>query len=740
MECSYKIKDFRVFDSNGARFNFKPITILTGANCAGKSSLVKSLLLLKGFFKQGDGKDFCIGKTPLPFSNENVYINGIDNAINYGSKEDGQLVFSMFQKGLTDNVSYEMELSFSSKESDILNNGWLNRIRLSCVIDDISDVFLDVSVDQEGKMSFDTMNLSGNIYRDFKRELEIAACKELLSLCRPSWYFEENFSTQESIDEQNEKINFIARIIKSNPLNGTLDFPDLPPHPAVFIYDIVKRGCRIPVIDDEQKFNDVKFNVNFDRWKQFADTGILLNLPILDEIRGMDASEFSLYISNVKKNFDEKCMSLDDLDLLVSQDVTSAIDALLNKVVNAFSASGFSSFGEYYKKLEDNALADVGQLCDKSIVNNWRNLFVGMASKGDGFAAAINSLVNMLAINDVDAYYNNTSAYLNFALEREVDFYYVYRALTYLERNRDVTNHAKYWDDNGFEHYSYKSVDSIKWEEDWRYFDYPVPQVFSCYRDFISNILLGFVKGEDFLGITSVGSFLCPVLRSYSIYDKNNPISSVLISYFDAQMKIRQNNISMRDFQYGSFINKWIVSFGIGDSVDIMPNDDKTAFKICIESNNKKISSADYGHGVTQLLYILINIETAIISHFLNEKNLITLCFEEPEVSLHPSWQSKLAEIFKEAYDLYDIQFILETHSEYLIRATQAMVAKECETNKDLRAFPFVVYYMEKSGAAYDLQYQMSGRFNRSFGKGFFDEAGRASIEILKRERRMRNE
>lgn len=736
MEGSYIVKNFRVFNSKGAHFRFKPITILTGANCAGKSSLVKSLLLLKGYFEQGEEKDFYLEKTPLPFSNENVYINGIDNALNYDSKDDKCLVFSIFQNSLTDNVNYEMELSFSSKESDILNNGWLNRIRVSCIIDDKSDVLLDVSIDSKGEMSFETMNLSGNIYMDFKRTLEIAAYKDLLNQCRPSWFFEENFPSLEAIDEQDEKINSIAKIIKSNPLNEFLDFSDLPKHPAKFIHDIDKRGC---AIDGIQYFNDCTFYVDFDIWKQFTKTDILLNLPILDEIRGMNASEFSLYINNFKKNFNENCMSSDELSLFGTRDATSAINAIMNKVVDAFSVSNFSSFGEYYKMLEDEALADVGQLSDKNISQNWRNLKIRTGLGKNGFVDTINDLVNTLTMNSVDTYYTDTSIYPDFVLKRDVDFYFVYRALTYLERNRDITDKITHWDENGFEHYSYKSDNSFKWEDDLRYeFTYPISEVFRLYREFISDILSKFIKGQNFLGITSVGSFLCPVSRSYSIYDKSNPISSVLITYFDAQTRLNQEHFQR--FQPGSFINKWIKSLGIGNAADIAMTEDKTAFKISIETNEQLVSSADYGHGVTQLLYILINIETAIVNNLLlRDKRTITLCFEEPEVSLHPSWQSKLAIIFKDAYDSYGIQFILETHSEYLIRATQAMVAQNCRTHEELNSFPYIVYYMERSGNAYDLQYQISGRFNRSFGPGFFDEASRSSVQILKRERELNN-
>ena len=55
MNTKFTLKNFRVFDEKqGGTFDLKPITILTGCNSSGKSSLVKSILLLKDFFCQLD--------------------------------------------------------------------------------------------------------------------------------------------------------------------------------------------------------------------------------------------------------------------------------------------------------------------------------------------------------------------------------------------------------------------------------------------------------------------------------------------------------------------------------------------------------------------------------------------------------------------------------------------------------------------------------------------------------------
>ena len=46
MNIHYKLKNFRVFGEKGAEIDIAPITILTGCNSSGKSSITKSLLLL----------------------------------------------------------------------------------------------------------------------------------------------------------------------------------------------------------------------------------------------------------------------------------------------------------------------------------------------------------------------------------------------------------------------------------------------------------------------------------------------------------------------------------------------------------------------------------------------------------------------------------------------------------------------------------------------------------------------
>ena len=46
MNPIFSLKNFRSFGEDGADFELAPITVLTGCNSAGKSSLVKALMLM----------------------------------------------------------------------------------------------------------------------------------------------------------------------------------------------------------------------------------------------------------------------------------------------------------------------------------------------------------------------------------------------------------------------------------------------------------------------------------------------------------------------------------------------------------------------------------------------------------------------------------------------------------------------------------------------------------------------
>lgn len=77
----------------------------------------------------------------------------------------------------------------------------------------------------------------------------------------------------------------------------------------------------------------------------------------------------------------------------------------------------------------------------------------------------------------------------------------------------------------------------------------------------------------------------------------------------------------------------------------------------------------DVGFGVSQVLPVLV------LCYYVPEGSIILL--EQPELHLHPSVQSRLADVFVDAMKNRGVQIILESHSEHLLRRLQLRVADE---------------------------------------------------------------
>ena len=114
------------------------------------------------------------------------------------------------------------------------------------------------------------------------------------------------------------------------------------------------------------------------------------------------------------------------------------------------------------------------------------------------------------------------------------------------------------------------------------------------------------------------------------------------------------------------------------------------------------------------------------------------ILIEEPEQNLHPSLQSKLAELFCEISEKYKIRFIVETHAEYLIRRAQVLVGDmECKSQEEVdEKNPFKVFYFPSNGVPYDMGMAPTGKFLRNFDEGFFDVAAKLNMEVIRRERK----
>ena len=186
------------------------------------------------------------------------------------------------------------------------------------------------------------------------------------------------------------------------------------------------------------------------------------------------------------------------------------------------------------------------------------------------------------------------------------------------------------------------------------------------------------------------------------------------------------------------FLRKWLAEFEIGESIDITQLDGE-GYYVKVDVAGTKVHLADMGMGSIQLVVLLLRLAT-LGNRYLHSGQHGWVFIEEPEQNIHPLLQSRLAELFHDFQRTTRATVIVETHSEYMIRRTQLMVSEKAYVDEEdlVMDWPITVFYFpsEYGKQPYDMEYQINGLFKRKFDNGFFDEAGRLHMEILKRNRK----
>ena len=216
----------------------------------------------------------------------------------------------------------------------------------------------------------------------------------------------------------------------------------------------------------------------------------------------------------------------------------------------------------------------------------------------------------------------------------------------------------------------------------------------------------------------------------YNTADKNDYIAQTVHNFW--REKIVPGNMEH------CFIIDWMQKLGVGIDFKIMPLVPGEAYTVSItEDSGNIVSLADKGMGSIQIMVLLFRLATILCKY----KNLYQECsiypiiiIEEPEQNLHPKIQSMLADLFYHLATYSPLKFIVETHSEYIVRKSQVLVSEEDFIDEeDLRkGNKFKVYYFPSEGdLPYEMQYRIDGCFANDFGEGFFDEAENLAFKIL---------
>ena len=155
--------------------------------------------------------------------------------------------------------------------------------------------------------------------------------------------------------------------------------------------------------------------------------------------------------------------------------------------------------------------------------------------------------------------------------------------------------------------------------------------------------------------------------------------------------------------------------------------------KVCAKGSKDGVDLPDVGFGVSQVLPVLVEC-------FYAQPGSIIL-MEQPEIHLHPSAQSALADVMIDVINSREngvnrnIQLIIETHSEHFLRRLQRRIAEDVVSQEKVSAY---FANVTKRPATLDpLQIDMFGSIKNwpenFFGDEMGDITGQANAAMKKR-------
>ena len=186
--------------------------------------------------------------------------------------------------------------------------------------------------------------------------------------------------------------------------------------------------------------------------------------------------------------------------------------------------------------------------------------------------------------------------------------------------------------------------------------------------------------------------------------------------------------------QYKPFqemIAHWLKELGLLDSFDVCEiAEGSKLYRVRVKKDHAGAAAmlTDVGFGASQVLPALV------LLYYVPEGSIVLL--EHPEIHLHPSAQSGLADVILAAAGARNVQVIVESHSEHLLRRLQRRVAEGRAAPEDVKLY--FTSMTEGAATLADLELNEWGEI-RNWPDNFFgDELGEISaIRIAGLERKL---
>ena len=702
MNSNFTIKNFRAFNNIGADIEIRPITILTGCNSSGKSSFVKALLLLNELFRKNDS-DNVLKNSKLDFTSETLSMLGDFSTIHNEEAsqlgEDIEISYDAVSSILLGN--YNVTLSFGPTQNDRLNNGCLKDV---IIRDSEGNVIWGIREDIYDK------GISALKSRFFALYSVIYVLHALNGI-----YCENNILGTKSDDDlrsfiDNEMMPTLKKISEKVGRDIVHDAIEFYTNNRASMSEISKwLGKHLECFDEAMEY------------------GILTYMPMLSVISEISKENFANDIMQMYESKEFPYITKDDIQ----------------RISDEFTGSDAATFIEFYRQLEDSYIDDTynpvkpgSTLSLDFLRKDHRSLF-----SAPDKALSIPHFYDNVETVDVfgeDAATRNieTNSLANSPSLFELTYFF----LVQLSKiNASEEEFVKYVNDRGEDLF------------DKQYQSY----IYDKFNAFVKDGLIDVLSYNICENIRYVGSSRINIKRLYTLDDKDD-FTRTLAEYFES-IRVFESHYELK-YEPDSFMNNWLRRFGIGYKIAINPIGPGLGTMPIIykDANDQKGRAlADYGYGISQLISVLIEIETAILkAKVVGVKKVIdrdhskinvneifnsyrafkyeaqTIAIEEPETHLHPKYQSLLADMFLEAYANYGINFIIETHSEYLVRKLQTMVARK-QIDKELISLTYVESDNSSNKKARRILIKDDGCLTEPFGEGFYDEADNLAMSLL---------
>lgn len=714
MNTDINIKNFRIFDYEGVEVPLRPITILTGCNNVGKSSVVKGLCLLKDFCQQlkndlNDGRQIQLERYKLDFhKSPNNTMGGFDlvrhrktnekdiNIQTTGNNQDdtknNRVIFEVVVESYWLLQDVILHLEFGTLEWDDLNNGYLLEYSIKTI--DGKTVYEA----ERGKGA--SMNLS-IVKKSF---LHFLYGQYVFSKWQNAINYRMATDCYPIEDNDEERRLFIET--SKNILQ------ELGANALVYLYEWQLYNCKLPWRDGCKAPAPSLM-------KGIQDSSVILNSPLLGVYCFFPCM---LIFKEFKKN--EIIQKIHTV-LNSQEEMISILDRkIVDLFLSSFDASDSLSLHEFISKMEDKRFFVLSHFdnfgCKGFVYPNsfWTAEINDFPYDESKLPKTANWSIALSAIDIIDRALGQTSnSYVDFD---EINMVLKYRSENFLD---------------------------------------------GYFRRIIEDIFANLIPGS----LSYSSTMLLQPKRLYSL-EENDDFAASLGKYFEVKRLYEENRNDSFGLLYNghykndkykpcSFINKWFQYLQLSDHIEIKSQANGYGVTVHLYENKDDevgMQLIDKGLGITQLFVVLLKIENAIleiktnealyvpnfdgfnkdlIQYFrtYNQMNPITVALEEPECHLHPSLQAKFADILIDAYKQYGVHFIIESHSEYLIRKLQVLVSSEKVDNNLIS----LLYINPASRSEYlplltDIGIDKDGMLKNEFGTGFFDESLRLSRELFK--------